>query len=137
MSAAGTPEERGADPERCLVLSVLAAAGLVGASGVALGALAAHKIDSPALATAAAMMMIHAAAATGFLALSTALHARYWALLGALMLFAVVLFAVPIALRAAGSSVIPGFVAPIGGSLLIASWLAVAIAAMASLLRGR
>src|SRR6185369_7546633 len=44
---------------------ILAWAGIAGAAGVALAAVAAHKVESPALATAATMLAVHAAAAVG------------------------------------------------------------------------
>lgn len=122
---------------RRFILGVLAAAGLTGAAGVALAAAAAHKIDSPALATAATMMMIHAAAATSLLAIAAAFQARVWAYISALMLFAVVLFAGTISSHTAGFLAVPGFLAPIGGSLLIASWIAVAVTAAMGVARGR
>ena len=57
---ADLPVSRIVATKGCLALIV--GAGLIGAAGVALAAVAAHKIDSPALVTASSMLMIHAAA---------------------------------------------------------------------------
>ena len=102
---------------------ILALAGLAGAGGVALAAVAAHKVDSPALATAATLLMIHAAAVVGLLALA---HSRAWLAAASLMLGAASLFSGDIALHTlCGQHIFP-VAAPTGGSLLIASWIAVA-----------
>lgn len=110
--------------------ALCAVAGVAGAVGVALAAAAAHKVDSPALATAATMVMIHAGAvlAIATVALRSENSCR-WTSVGAVMLAAVTLFGGDIALNTfAGHHLFP-FAAPTGGSLLIASWLAVAVAA--------
>jgi uncharacterized membrane protein YgdD (TMEM256/DUF423 family) len=103
---------------------------LAGAAGVALAAVAAHKVDSPALATAAMMLMLHATAAVALLAVAMRLAlAGWWLKLAALMLAAATLFSGDIALHTlSGSHVFP-MAAPTGGSLLIASWLGVALLA--------
>jgi uncharacterized membrane protein YgdD (TMEM256/DUF423 family) len=112
------------------LLCVLGCAGLAGAAGVALAAVAAHKVESPALATAAMMLMLHAGAAIALLA--TAAHlARtgWWVKLAAFMLAAATLFSGDIALHTMSGSHIFPMAAPTGGSLLIASWLCVALLA--------
>jgi uncharacterized membrane protein YgdD (TMEM256/DUF423 family) len=108
-----------------------ASAGVLGAAGVALAAVAAHRVESPALVTAASMLMIHAVAGLAIAALAAASHAsRRWCGLGGFMLGAVALFSGDIALNAmAGFHLFP-MAAPTGGSLLIASWLAVAVCAL-------
>ena len=104
----------------CLWLTV--GAGLAGAAGVALGAAAAHRVDSPALVTASTILMIHAVAV---LVLAT-LPSRGFHRAGMFMLVAVALFSGDIALHTlAGSHIFP-YAAPIGGSSLILSWLVVA-----------
>lgn len=112
------------------VLVVLA--GLAGAGGVALGAVAAHRVQDPALATAAHMLLIHAAAALG--ALAVAVRSRRPMMLSiasGLMLSGAALFAGDIALRAfTGHRLFP-FAAPTGGSTMIAGWLALALAGLA------
>ena len=110
--------------------ALCALAGLAGAVGVALAAAAAHQVDSPALATAATMVMIHAGAVLAIAAVALrSENSRRWTSVGAVMFAAVTLFGSDIALNTfAGHHLFP-MAAPTGGSLLIASWLAVAVAA--------
>jgi uncharacterized membrane protein YgdD (TMEM256/DUF423 family) len=106
-------------------------AGLMGAAGVALAAIAAHLPDAAQLATASSMLLFHAAAVTGA-ALLTAqglarrplgLVATYGFIVGA------ALFAGDLALRQyTGHRLFP-MAAPTGGSTMILSWLALALAA--------
>jgi uncharacterized membrane protein YgdD (TMEM256/DUF423 family) len=111
-------------------LGVLGVAGLAGAAGVALAAVAAHKVESPALATAAMMLMLHATAAVALLALASCLsRARLWTGLAAFMLAAVSLFSGDIALHMMTGAHLFPMAAPTGGSLLIASWIGVALLA--------
>jgi uncharacterized membrane protein YgdD (TMEM256/DUF423 family) len=117
---------------------LVVAAGLLGAAGVSLAAVAAHRVESPALATAATMLMIHAVAgvAIGALAPASQIPTR-WIAIGAFMLAAVALFSGDIALNTlAGFHLFP-MAAPTGGSLLIASWLAVAVFALIEFKRAR
>ena len=108
---------------------LITGAGLAGAAGVALGAVAAHRVDSPALVTASTILMIHAVAVLVLATLPGHHHAgaaRGFHYAGIFMLAAVALFAGDIALHTlAGSHIFP-YAAPIGGSSLILSWLAVA-----------
>ena len=110
------------------LLGVLSAAGLVGAAGVALAAVAAHKLESPSLATAATMLMIHATAVVAILAVAMRLdRAGVWIGAAAIMLAAVALFSGAVTYQAfVGAPFIKG-AAPTGGTLLIASWIAVAL----------
>jgi len=112
---------------------ILAWAGVAGAAGVALAAVAAHKVESPALATAAMMLTIHAAAAVGIVALARRTEReKLWQAAAVLMLAAASLFSGDIALHTlSGTHVFP-MAAPTGGSLLIASWLIVAGLAIAA-----
>jgi uncharacterized membrane protein YgdD (TMEM256/DUF423 family) len=112
---------------------ILAWAGVAGAAGVALAAVAAHKVESPALATAAMMLTIHAAAAVGIVALPMRTEReKLWQAAAVLMLAAASLFSGDIALHTlSGTHVFP-MAAPTGGSLLIASWLIVAGLAIAA-----
>lgn len=109
---------------------LVAAAGLAGAAGVALAAVAAHRVESAALATAATMLMIHAVAGLALAALSgTGDQAKRWCGVGGVLLAAAALFAGDIALHTlVGFHIFP-MAAPLGGSLLILSWLAVALCA--------
>lgn len=112
---------------RVLVMLV----GLTGASGVALGALAAPRVSDPALATAAHMLLIHAAASLGVLAVAARSGRPLVALLAAgLLLAGAALFAGDIALRTITGHRLFPLAAPTGGSTMIAGWLALALAGL-------
>jgi uncharacterized membrane protein YgdD (TMEM256/DUF423 family) len=112
-------------------------AGLMGAAGVALAAASAHAGTEARLDSAAYLLILHAVAVVaGVAALDRGLA---WRPLGvaALAGFAVgsLLFAGDLSLRAfAGTRLFP-MAAPTGGVLLIASWLALAAAAVIGMLR--
>ena len=111
------------------VLIVLA--GIMGADGVILAAASAHQADASRLGAASSMLLFHACAvlATVALAERALIHARigFGAAIG--FVIASVLFAGDLALRQyAGHGLFP-MAAPTGGTLLIASWLALAVAA--------
>ena len=114
---------------------VLAWAGLAGAAGVALAAMAAHKVDSPALATAATMLTLHAAAAVGLVAMARQLG--HWPCAAVVMLAASSLFSGEIAFHTLSGNASLQMLAPIGGTLMIGSWLAVAAFAVRDWLRAR
>ncbi|MCP1762157.1 DUF423 domain-containing protein [Bradyrhizobium japonicum] len=109
-------------------------AGLMGAAGVALAAASAHGADASRLASASAMLLFHATAilagvallARGLLHGGIGLVAAFGFLIGA------ALFAGDLTLRQyAGHSLFP-FAAPTGGTVMILSWLAVTLAAVAA-----
>ena len=111
------------------VLAVLA--GLMGACGVMLAAGAAHLADASRLGPASSMLLFHACAVLGTIALCAhrVLHARIG--LAAAFGFAVAasLFAGDLGWREhAGHGLFP-FAAPSGGVLLIVSWLLLALSA--------
>lgn len=113
-------------------------AGLAGAAGVGLSAAAAHKVDSPALAIAATMLTLHAAAAVGIFAI--AFHSgrpKLWSAAALLMLFSASLFSGEIALHTFSGNASLQFLAPVGGSGMILSWLLLAIAGVAEVLGRR
>ena len=106
-------------------------AGLMGAAGVALAAASAHQPDATRLASASSMLLFHARAviaaapltAHGFAQRGLGLAANRGFVAGA------GLFAGDLVLRQyAGHSLFP-LAAPTGGTLLILSWLALALAA--------
>ena len=106
-------------------------AGLMGASGVVLAALAAHAQPGAGLDSAAQMLLFHALAVVGSSALAES--GRLWraAALVAMAgwLLGGTLFSGDIAVRAfVGQRLFP-MAAPTGGGLLIASWLVFALAA--------
>jgi uncharacterized membrane protein YgdD (TMEM256/DUF423 family) len=111
---------------------VLAAlAGLMGAAGVMLAAASAHLADAARLAPASSMLLFHACAVLGAVALAERglLQARIGLAAAFGFVVAATLFAGDLALRQyAGHSLFP-MAAPTGGTLLIASWLVLAVAA--------
>ena len=127
--AGGTDNASGSAPSGALLL-LLATAGLAGAAGVALAAVAAHRIESPALATAAVMLMVHAAAALAMAAigLRSAAPGR-WTAAGAFMLAAVALFAGDVAIHVFTDAHIFPYAAPTGGFMTILSWVLIAVLA--------
>lgn len=112
-------------------------AGLLGSAGVALAAVAAHRVADASLTTAALFLIMHAAAV---MALSALAGGTPWptAFLGAasLMLLAVALFSGDVSARVLlGGRLFP-MAAPLGGSLMILAWLAAGVAAIASAVKG-
>ncbi len=110
---------------------VVILAGLMGADGVILAAASAHGSNAAVLVPASSMLLFHASALLGTAALAERrlLHARVG--LAAAFGFVVgsALFASDLAMRHyAGHSLFP-FAAPTGGTLLILSWLLLALAA--------
>jgi uncharacterized membrane protein YgdD (TMEM256/DUF423 family) len=113
----------------CRILIVLAA--IMGADGVILAAASAHGTDASRLASASSMLLFHAAAVLGAVALAErgVIHARIAIVAGFGFVIAAALFAGDLTLRQyAGHGLFP-MAAPAGGTLLIASWLALAVAA--------
>jgi uncharacterized membrane protein YgdD (TMEM256/DUF423 family) len=105
--------------------------GIMGADGVILAALSAHQADAARLGTASSMLLFHAIAVLAAVALTErgVVHAGIGIAAAFGFVVAAVLFATDLTLRQyAGHSLFP-FAAPTGGTLLIASWLALAVAA--------
>ncbi len=124
-------------PPRSPNLALLAWAGLTGAAGVALAAVAAHKVETPAVATAAQMLMIHATAAVAILAVTAGAGlSRAGGVIAAVMLAAVALFSADVTVHAMTGNHIFPYAAPTGGSTLIGCWLALAILAIWKRVRG-
>ena len=106
-------------------------AGLMGAFGVVLAAAAAHQPDATRLGSASSMLLFHASAVIGTALLTghglvqrhLGLTATYGFILGA------ALFAGDLAMRQYGGHSLFTMAAPTGGTLLILSWLVLAIAA--------
>ncbi|MBY0383341.1 MAG: DUF423 domain-containing protein [Xanthobacteraceae bacterium] len=105
-------------------------AALMGAAGVALAAGAAHLPDATRLAAASSMLLFHAAAVIGAVLLTAQRLARPGIGLIAAFGFIVggALFAGDLTLRQAEGHGLFTMAAPTGGTLLILSWLALAIA---------
>ncbi len=110
-----------------LIVALIAA--LQGAAGVLLAAGAAHGDANPLLGTASQFLMIHAAAGLGLAALArTNPPALRWLSVSSLALQAgVTLFATDLAARAYFGGKLFAFAAPMGGSLTILGWLALAV----------
>jgi uncharacterized membrane protein YgdD (TMEM256/DUF423 family) len=111
------------------ILIVLA--GIMGADGVMLAAASAHQSDASRLAAASSMLLFHASAVLGAVALAErgVIHPRIGIAAAWGFVIASALFAGDLTLRQyAGHSLFP-FAAPIGGTLLIVSWLGLAVAA--------
>jgi uncharacterized membrane protein YgdD (TMEM256/DUF423 family) len=107
-------------------------AALMGACGVILAALSAHGADASRLVPASSMLLFHAAAVLGTVALAVRgpVHAAFALVPAWGFVAGAALFAGDLAVRQfAGQALFP-FAAPTGGTLLIASWLALAVAAV-------
>ena len=111
------------------ILIVLAA--IMGADGVILAAASAHGADASRLASASSMLLFHATAVLGAVALVERgiIHTRLGMLSAAGFVIAASLFAGDLTMRQyAGHGLFP-MAAPTGGTLLIASWLVLGVAA--------
>ena len=111
------------------VLIVLAA--IMGADGVILAAASAHQADASRLGAASSMLLFHACAVLAVVALveRALIHARVGTAAAFGFVIAAALFAGDLTLRQyAGHGLFP-MAAPTGGTLLIASWLVLAVAA--------
>ena len=111
------------------ILVILAA--IMGADGVMLAAAAAHLADAAPLGAASSMLLFHASAVLGAVALAERgmVHARIAIVASFGFVVAAGLFAGDLTLRQyAGHALFP-MAAPTGGTLLIASWLLLALAA--------
>lgn len=107
-------------------------AGLMGAAGVALAAASAHGADASRLASASAMLLFHATAILATVALLARglLHGGIGLAATSGFVIGAALFAGDLTLRQyAGHSLFP-MAAPTGGMAMIASWLAVSVAAL-------
>ena len=107
-------------------------AGLLGDCGVMLAAAAAHLSDASRLGDASSMLLFHATAVLGTVALAERglLHLRIGLAAAIGFVIAAALFAGDLSLRQyAGHSLFP-MAAPTGGTLLIASWLVLALSAL-------
>jgi uncharacterized membrane protein YgdD (TMEM256/DUF423 family) len=110
---------------------LIALAAVMGACGVMLAAASAHLPDTSRLGSASSMLLFHATAVLGTVVLADRMIVHVGIGLAAAFGFVIAgaLFAGDLTLRQyAGHGLFP-FAAPTGGTLLIASWLAVAIAA--------
>jgi len=106
-------------------------AGIMGADGVILAAASAHQPDASRLASASSMLLFHATAVLAVVALAErgVIDARIGIAAALGFVIATGLFAGDLTLRQyAGHGLFP-MAAPTGGTLLIISWLALAVCA--------
>jgi uncharacterized membrane protein YgdD (TMEM256/DUF423 family) len=116
-------------PRGLRILVILAA--IMGADGVILAAAAAHQPDAAQLGSASSMLLFHALAVLATVALAErgVIHARIGITAAWGFVIAAALFSTDLCLRQyAGHRLFP-YAAPTGGTLLIASWLVLAVAA--------
>ena len=110
------------------ILVILAA--IMGADGVILAAASAHQADASRLGAASSMLLFHATAVLAVAALIErgVIHARIGIAAGFGFVVAAALFAADLTLRQYGGHSLFPFAAPTGGTLLIVSWLLLAVA---------
>jgi uncharacterized membrane protein YgdD (TMEM256/DUF423 family) len=111
------------------ILVVLAA--IMGADGVILAALSAHLPDATRLGSASSMLLFHAAAVLGTVALAErgVIQLGIGLLAASGFVVAAALFATDLTVRQFADHSLFPMAAPTGGTLLILSWLALAVAA--------
>ena len=106
-------------------------AGLMGAAGVALAATAAHQPDATRLGSASSMLLFHASAVIGAALLTGhGIAQRHLGLTATCGFIAgAALFAGDLAMRQYAGHGLFTMAAPTGGTLLLLSWLVLAVAA--------
>ena len=111
------------------ILVILAA--VMGADGVILAAASAHQSDASRLLPASSMLLFHALAVLAVVALTERgiIDRRIGIAAASGFVIAAVLFAADLTLRQYADHNLFPFAAPIGGTLLILSWLVLAVAA--------
>jgi uncharacterized membrane protein YgdD (TMEM256/DUF423 family) len=114
-----------------MITTVLVLASLMGACGVVLAAAAAHAAPGAGLDSAAYLLLFHAVAVLGAVALAG--QGLLWRPAGLIAMAGFVLggtlFAADVSMRAfAGHHLFP-MAAPSGGTILILAWIVLAVAA--------
>jgi len=106
-------------------------AGIMGADGVILAAASAHQPDATRLASASSMLLFHATAVLAVVALTErgVIHVRIGIAAALGFVIAAALFAGDLTLRQYAGHSLFQMAAPTGGTLLIVSWLLLAVAA--------
>jgi uncharacterized membrane protein YgdD (TMEM256/DUF423 family) len=117
-------------PSRLFRILVILA-GVMGADGVVLAALSAHQGDASRLAPASSMLLFHATAVLASVALAErgVVHLRLGLAAAFGFVVAAALFATDLTLRQFAGHSLFAFAAPTGGTLLIISWIVLAVAA--------
>jgi uncharacterized membrane protein YgdD (TMEM256/DUF423 family) len=117
--------------ERRLFRILIVLAAVMGADGIMLAAASAHQPDATRLASASSMLLFHALAVLAAVALAErgVIHIRIGLAAAWGFVIASALFAGDLTMRQyAGHGLFP-MAAPTGGTLLIVSWIALAVAA--------
>jgi uncharacterized membrane protein YgdD (TMEM256/DUF423 family) len=111
------------------ILIIMAA--IMGGAGVILAAASAHQADAARLGSASSMLLFHALAVLGTVALLERglIHPSIGIVTAWGFVIAAALFATDLTLRQYAGQSLFAFAAPTGGTLLILSWLALALAA--------
>jgi uncharacterized membrane protein YgdD (TMEM256/DUF423 family) len=111
---------------------LISLAAIMGACGVILAAAAAHLPDATRPAAASSMLLFHATAAIATIAVAdrAIIHAKLGVVAAAGFVIAASLFAGDLTLRQYGGHGLFPMAAPSGGTLLILSWLVLAVSAM-------
>jgi uncharacterized membrane protein YgdD (TMEM256/DUF423 family) len=106
-------------------------AGVMGADGVILAALSAHQGDASRLAPASSMLLFHATAVLATVALAErgVVHLQLGLAAAFGFVVAAALFSADLTLRQFAGHILFPFAAPTGGTLLIVSWILLAVAA--------
>jgi uncharacterized membrane protein YgdD (TMEM256/DUF423 family) len=106
-------------------------AGIMGADGIILAAASAHQPDATRLASASSMLLFHATAVLAVVALAERgiIHLRIGIAAAFGFFVAAALFAGDLTIRQYASHSLFPMAAPTGGTLLIVSWLVLAVAA--------
>ena len=121
-----------------LAAALLIYAGLAGAAGVGLAAAGAHGNAMAALTSPAYFLLMHAAAATGIVAVATrSAHPGAFLLAALVLLVGVTLFSGDVAARTLGLGKLFPMAAPAGGMIMIAGWLLLAFAGVWELVAQR
>ena len=108
---------------------IVLAAGIAGACGVILAAVAAHLKSEPSISTASQMLLFHASSLLGLAA--WAAHDSHYAWrtyrVACIMILGVILFAGDLCLRVFYNFTPFHYAAPLGGILMILSWILISI----------
>ena len=108
-------------------LVLAACAALMGAAGVALAALAAHRSGGELARTAALFLILHAGALVGVAAHARAAPSRALLAAGFALAAGASLFAADLARSGFSGERLFPFAAPLGGSTMMLGWIALAV----------
>jgi uncharacterized membrane protein YgdD (TMEM256/DUF423 family) len=113
-----------------LFRSLIILAGVMGADGVLLAATSAHQADARGLAAASSMLLFHASAVLAVVPLAErgVLHVGIGIASAFGFVIAAALFAGDLTLRQYAGHRLFALAAPLGGGLLVVSWLSLAMA---------